>query len=258
MLRHWTQEEITYLQDNYGTLLLSTLCAHLGRTEASIQNKVAHLKLGRWYHNLEAITLNELANALNVSYTTAKNWHKNYGLPAKLKRFDKSYFRVVKIEEFWHWAEKNKNMIEWDKFEKHLLGAEPDWCGEARKAKVLEQDRSKKKTAWSKDEDEKLIWMLKQYKFTYPQICEELGRTHGAVKRRMFDLNIKLRPIYLDNTKPYSEEEISTILDMYQKGYSFKVIATKLNRSEAGVRGKVERMGYSFKNRVLKKMEVEA
>ncbi|MFR3687048.1 MAG: hypothetical protein ACLTXM_18665 [Enterococcus sp.] len=257
MVRHWTQEETCYLQDHYGVLTLATLSAQMNRSEAAIKNKVVRLKIGRWYHNLEGITLNELANALGIWYTTANNWYKNYGLPAKLKRFDKDYFHVVKIEEFWRWAEKHKNMIEWDKCEKHILGAEPEWVDEARKAKVLERDRSKKKTAWSKDEDEKLLWMLKQHKFTYPQISEELGRTHGAVKRRMRDLNIKLRPIYLDNTKPYSEEEIVTILDMYKKGYCFKVIAAKLDRSEAGVRGKVERMGYTFKNRVLEKKEVK-
>lgn len=258
MIRYWTQEEITYLQDNYGVLSLSTLCAKLNRSEASIQNKVVRLKLGRWYHNLESITLNELANALSIDFGTAKNWYENYGMPAKLKRFDKSYFHVIRIEDFWSWAEKNKNMIEWDRFEKHLLGAEPDWVEDARKAKVLDRDRSKKKASWSKDEDAKLVWLLMQHKFTYPEICQELGRTHGAVKRRMYDLKIKLRPVYLDNHRPYSKDEITTILDMYQKGYGFKVIAAKLNRSEAGVRGKVERMGYSFKNRVLTKMEVEA
>lgn len=258
MIRYWTQEEIAYLKDNYGALSLSTLCANLGRSEASIQNKVARLKIGRWYHNLEAITLNELAKAISIDFATAKNWYENYGMPAKLKRFNKSHFHVVKIEDFWCWAEKNKNMIEWDRFEKYILGAEPDWVDEARRAKVLERDRSKKKLAWSKDEDTKLVWLLMQHKFTYSEICEELGRTHGAVKRRIRDLNLKLRPVYLDNHRPYSDEEISKIFEMYQKGYGFKVIAAKLNRSEAGVRGKVERMGYSFKNRVLTKVEVEA
>lgn len=255
MGRRWSQDDIAYLKDNYGALSLKTLCLHLGRSEISIRLMADRLQLGRWYHNLESITVNELAKALSVDYNTIKNWGNNYGLPWKEKRFDEFYIKTIKIEDFWSWAETNRNMIEWDKFEKYLLGSEPAWVDEARKAKVLEKDRSMKKKSWSKSEDEKLLWMLNQHRFTYPQISAELGRTHGAIKRRMHDLGIKLRPIYLDNKRKYSQEEIDTILSMYQKGYCFKVIAAKLNRSEAGVRGKVERMGYTFDNRVLKKPE---
>ena len=87
-----------------------------------------------------------------------------------------------------------------EQIRKHLLGAEPEWVDEMRTSKS-DQPIYPRKEKWSKDEIEKLRWMLNQYKFTYPEICQELGRSHGAVKRKIHDLGIKQRPVYLPNTK---------------------------------------------------------
>ncbi len=249
----WSQQDIEYLEDNYGQVSMKHLMEKLDRSESAITNKVSRLGLGRWYHNLDEVTLHELALGISTDYKSLVRWAERYGFPIRKKRLKKHYIRVVRIDEFWKWAEKNKNMIEWSKFEPRILGAEPDWVTVARNAATKSNDKSVKKIAWSKDEDEKLLWMLKQHKYTYPQIAEELSRTHGAVKRRISDLGIKLRPLYLDNHRKYTDQEIKNIISMYKDGHSFKTIAAKFGRSEAGVRGKIERMGYTFDNRVLQK-----
>lgn len=255
-MRYWTEEEQEYLQDNYGRFTMEHLRKNIGRSESAIKNKVVQMKLGRWYANLEGVTQNEFAEALNVHHQTITNWNQNYGLPVRTKRCRKSYFKIIMIDDFWKWAENHKNMIEWDKVEKHILGAEPDWAKHARDAAIIAKNKSIKKIPWTKDDDAKLLWMLKQHKFTYNEIASELQRTHGGVKRRIRDLGIKLRPVYRDNHKKYTQEEIDYIVAMYQEGHSFQTIAEKLNRSEAGIRGKLERIGFSFNNRVLnKKME---
>ena len=252
-IRHWTEEETQILVENYGQVTMKILLTKLDRSEVAIQNKVARLKLGRWFHNLDDPTLSEFSKYTNISYATLLRWSELYGLPLKKRRLKDFYIKIINLNDFWRWAEKNKNMIEWDKVEKYCLGAEPNWVQIARNAAIKSKDKSMKKIEWSKDEDEKLLWMLKQHRFTYPQIAKELGRTHGAIKRRMQHLKTKLRPVYLDNKRKYTQEEVDLILDMYQKGNSFRIIAEKLDRSEAGVRGKLERMGYKFENRVLKK-----
>lgn len=248
--RHWTEAEKSFLQDNYGFLTIESLQKKLDRSECAIQNQVARMKLGRWYSNLEGVTQNEFAKALNVHHGTVTNWNQNYGLPIRMKRLKKDYFKIIMLDDFWKWAQDHKNMIEWDKVEKHILGAEPDWVRHARDAAIIAKNKSVKKIPWSKDDDTKLLWMLNQHKFTYAEIATELNRTHGGIKRRITDLGIKLRPVYRENHKKYSQEEIDCIVSMYQAGHSFQKIAEKLDRSEAGVRGKLERMGYTFNNRV--------
>lgn len=249
----WEEEEIDFLKDNYGIKSEKYICKALGRTPSAIENKITRLELGRWYYLGDYCTLSEMVSATGITYSTFRNWVENYEFPIIKKRYRKTHFRMVDLDKFWKWAEKNKNMVEWDKIPYLVFGEEPEWVDEARKAKVLERDRSLKKTPWTKSEDEKLIWLLKKQQYTYSDIAKELGRTHGAIKKRLNDLNIKLRPVYRDNHKKYSKEEVTYILEKYQSGYSFKTIAEELNRSEAGVRGKVERLGYSFRNRVLVK-----
>ena len=84
----------------------------------------------------------------------------------------------------------------------------------------------------------------------------EFQSTHSRGVRR--DEGIKFRPRYLENHNPYSTDEITQLENMMLKGHSFIEIAFTLNRSEAGVRGKAERMGYTFKNGVPTKRRTKA
>lgn len=257
-MRGWTERELETLTENYGKRSIEWLTCNLDRSESAIKNKVARLKLGRWYHNLEEISFNQLAEALNVSNNTLSNWGVNYGLPVKQRRTFDTKFKIVDLDDFWKWAERNKHMIEFDKIDKHILGAEPKWVEEARNQAfktVHGIGKSYKKTQWSEDDDVYLKHLLEQHKYTYPEISEKLSRSHGAIKRRMHDLRIKERPIYLDNHKKYSSDEIDFIFEMLDKGSGFSTIAKELKRSEAGVRGKIERLGYKFENRVPVKVK---
>lgn len=253
--RNWTQEEIEYLEDNYGTVKIKTISKKLNRSASAITNKVNRMNLGRWYTRQDGITMGEFSKATTIAHGTLKNWTELYEMPFRKKSIRQSDFYIIKLEDFWEWAETHKQMVEWDKIERLAIGPEPHWVAEARKAKVIECDCSQKKIPWSKADDEKLRWMLKQYRYTYADISEEIGRTHGAVKRRALDLGIMMRPLPVAK-REYTDEEIAEILRLYEIGYGFKFIAKKLKRSEAGVRGKLERMGYSFSNRVLVKSEV--
>lgn len=255
--RNWTQEEIEYLEDYYGKHSMKTLMQNLDRTASAITNKVNRLGMGRWYSRQEGITLGEFAKATGIMHSTLRNWMKIHDLPVHSKKIRETRFYFIHMDKWWKWAATHRQMVEWDKIDRLAIGPEPFWVAEARKAKVIDKDLSAKKIPWTSSEDEKLKWMLKQYKFTYPEISKELSRTHGAIKRRMSDLNLKMRPIPMSTKKVYSEEEVQEILSLYNSGYGFKFIARKLNRSEAGVRGKLERMGYSFSNRVLVKSEVK-
>ena len=255
--RKWTQEEIEYLEDKYGTVKIETISKKLNRSVSAIANKVSRMNLGRWYTLQDGVTMGELSKATTITHGTLRNWTEHYEMPFRKKSIRQSDFYIINLDDFWKWAETHKQMVEWDKIERLAIGPEPHWVNEARKAKVIDKDLSAKKIPWTSSDDEKLKWMLKQYKFTYPEISKELNRTHGAIKRRMSDLNLKMRPIPMPKKKVYSEEEVQEILNLYNAGYGFKFIAREFDRSEAGVRSKIERMGYTFSNRVLVKSEAE-
>lgn len=56
------------------------------------------------------------------------------GLPVKWHIVKNSRFRVIDIDEFFKWAEENKSILDFSRFEKYSLGAEPDWVDVKRKA----------------------------------------------------------------------------------------------------------------------------
>ena len=128
MRREWTTEEVTYLQDKWGTYSIKAIANHLGRSINSIKLKARRIGLSDPTLHFDGITICQLAQALNLQYSIVKNWIKNYDLPAKRKVFAKEQrVWVITYKEFWNWAESNRQMIDFSRFEKNVLGEEPSW-----------------------------------------------------------------------------------------------------------------------------------
>lgn len=51
----------------------------------------------------------------------------------------------------------------------------------------------------------------------------------------------------MDNSVKYTKEEVQTIIKMFNQGYGLNTIAEKIGKNTLGVRGKLERMGYRFR-----------
>lgn len=256
--KKWTAAELEYLEENCGKTTTDGIAFKLGRTYSAIINKARILGLGDPLTHMDGITISGLSKELGTHYRLIMNWVEKYDFPAKQKRLTKEKrFWYVKYEDFWEWADKNRQMIDFSRFDKYALGSEPEWANEKRMA-----DFSKKRfvpkphnTPWSSADLNKLLTLVKDPNMTYPEMSRILQRTHGAIKRRLGMEGIKFRPSYLPNHNKYTAGEIEKLETMMQKGHSFIEIAFILDRSEAGVRGKAERMGYTFKNGVPFKSE---
>ena len=165
-----------------------------------------------------------------------------YGLPVKWHVVKKNRFRVIDIDAFWKWAEDNKSILDFSRFEKYSLGAEPEWVDIKRKADFEKlQKHGEHNTAWTSAEDNKLRYLLEKGTYTYTDLARELRHSEGAVKRRILDLKIDKRPVRVPSRK-WTEEEIETLCKMVDQGYDFTLIAEKLNRTALATRGKYERL----------------
>lgn len=257
MARRWTKEEIVYLQTKWGTVSIRHMSKKLNRSINAIKIKAQRLGLGDPSLHYDGITLHQLSLALNISYNILRNWEKSYGFPVKQKVFvNKMRVRVVTYDDFWKWAEENKQMIDFSKVEPNILGIEPEWVKEKRKADQIKASKIKKShnDPWTEEEDNILKGMLNAFCYTYPEIAHRLNRSEGAIKRRIFDLGLKARPTRLNNHIKYTDEEIQLIVTLIEKGYCIEDIASRIGKSALGVRGKLERMGYKFMNGVPKKI----
>ena len=108
----------------------------------------------------------------------------------------KNRFRVIDIDAFWKWAEDNKSILDFSRFEKYGLGAEPDWVDVKRKADYKKlQLHGQHNAAWTKTEDDKLRYLLGKGTYTYSDLAAELRHSEGAIKRRILDLGINKKPV---------------------------------------------------------------
>lgn len=242
--RFWTKEEEEYLEDNWGSISFKSMSKKLNRSVNAIKLKGQSLGLTRALWSIDDISLHQLSLAIKVDYHTVMNWIEKYEFPVKQKLVsEKARYKVVSLDAFWKWARAHVQLIDFSRVERHILGKEPEWLEMHRKSeqkKIVKSNAS----SWSQQEIDKLIEMVNKYRYTYTEISKELKRSEAAIKRKLYDLKIKARPVRKSNVKWTPEQEHELVL-LFQKGLPFDYIGTQLgNKGEIAVRSKLERMGY--------------
>ncbi|ETT45731.1 Phage protein [Paenibacillus sp. FSL R7-269] len=257
--RNWTNEEVEYLQDRWGVVSLKSIAIRLDRSIEAIKLKASKMGLKDCRMNFDGITVNQLSLALDKSYNQIiRYWIPQYGFPARRKIFVSSArVLVVGYDDFWKWAEQHKELINLAKMDPNLLGAEPAWAKVKRRADLMRSQKTYQAVDWTPEEDQRLVQVLGTKGMTYPEVAKLFDRSEAAVKRRLHDLGVKVRPVRLENHIKYTAEDVQILLRMAQEGYSYETIAQALGKSALGVRGKLERMGFDFKRRQLREESIK-
>lgn len=242
--KRWTHEEIEYLKENWGTKSVPALAEKLGRSQSSILVRKDRLNLGTFLDNHPngAVSLSALFRILGKRYSsyTMISWVEQRGLPVFHKKVRNCNFRMVDLDKFWKWAEKNQDFLDFSKLEPYALGAEPEWVG-------VKRGRDKIKGAfisnkpWTKNEDERLIKYLEDNRYTLDEISGQLCRTNGAVVRRISTLGLKQKPVKAYTHNNYTDSEIVTIKAMVSCGCNYYELSDKTGRSEKALRGLIYR-----------------
>lgn len=242
--RAWTQEEEDLLREHWGKWSYDRLAKELGRTKTAIQLRAGRLGLPPWLESGDYVTLNTLLLVMtgrNDYHFMLKSWVEKRGMPVHtVKRSSRCRVRVVYLEEFWKWAEKNRHFLDFSRLEENALGKEPPWLPEQRK-KDSRSARQHRRDCWTQMEEERMIHLLRQHKYGYSEIAKMLGRTEGAVVRRCRTLGLKERPVRRPtHDGEWTQELLDIIADGIRSGDSYPVIAERIGKSEKAVRGKVQ------------------
>lgn len=243
--RNWTEKEKQYLEENWGTTSINTIMKNLNRSRNAINVMVQRMGLGAFLENGDYITWNQLQTAIgNGKHGNGyknKSWIENRSFPIHTRRVGDNSFKVVYIVEFWEWAEKNKDLMDFSKFEENTLGKEPDWAKEKRKHD-FEKNRKYIKTPWTPAEDARLAHLLGQHKYNYDELSRMIRRTSGAIQRRICDLGIKDRPVKADNHTKWTEQDYEKLCELIKSGYGYELMAEEIGRSSKAIRGRVYAM----------------
>ena len=242
MNRTWTKEEVEYLKEKWGNVSIPILAKKLNRSVNAVKLKAGRLNLGPMLENGAYVTLNQLAIALtgkNFSSYCKKSWIENRGMPVHNKKVINNTFKIIYLDEFWKWAEKNRSFLDFSKMETLTLGKEPEWVNEQRK-KDYTSNALQRKDKWTPYEDDKLRYLLKQQKYGYAEVAEILHRSEGAIQRRCADLGIRERPVKADICgNLWTDDMYRIIAKGIKNGDSYSLIANRIGKSEKAVRGKV-------------------
>lgn len=236
----WTPEEKQYLKENWGNVSIGTMMKKLGRPKNGIMAMKQRLGLGAFLDSGDYVTWNQLLHAAGSGSGGYKNqsWIAKREFPVHTKKVGSKSFRIVYIDEFWEWAEKNMDMLDFSRMEENILGAEPEWAREKRR-RDFENSGKYIKTPWTPAEDSRLSRLVRQQRHTYDELSKILRRTNGAVQKRICDLGLRDRPVKADNHTRWTDEEFLTLGELIKTGYRYELIAEKLGKSAKAVRGRV-------------------
>ena len=259
--KKWTQEELDFLEEKWGVLSKNLIAKKLNRSLNSVIVKAVRLGLGRYINARDEITLNFLINTLGYknSYSWVSKKFENHNIPIKKMKITDKSVKMVNINEFWKWAEKNKKILNFADFEEGALGKEPLWVKEKRNIDKNSLNKINRNRLWTKYEEQLLISKVKSMRYTYEELSKEFNRTEGAIKSRLNKLQTPYRPLERDRHIIWTEEENNTLLQMYKEGYGANQIARKINKSEFSVKERVgileSRKNIVFKNQKWSKEE---
>lgn len=242
--RAWTSDEIRYLQEKWGTASFATMANVLKRTPSAIKQKARNLKLGPFKESGDYVTVNQLHKTVcGWKWTVQKDdsWIKKRNFPVRYQQVLKRKIKVVGLDDWWEWAEKHQDFLDFSKFEKYSLGAEPDWV-EAKRLKDMRSDKITKGSFFTKKEDETLKALLSQHRYTYTEISRKMGRSIPAIEKRISRLNIKDRPLKVDKYTKWTDEEVNTMMQMLAAGLSKCEISEQIGKSTKAIEAKLHRV----------------
>jgi len=148
-------------------------------------------------------------------------------------------WKQVDIEEFWTWAERNQDILDFSRFEENALGMEPAWGKEKRK--IDQRNRlmsTPKKCRWTVQEDALLTAMCEAGCYTHEDLQHAFQRTSSSIRRRIYDLALP-RPLKSATVK-WSEDDMHNLVQMIEAGYGHDYCAKTMKRSTQAVRGKID------------------
>lgn len=235
--KNWTKEEEDFLVNNWGKYSIQYFAKKLNRSEQSIRVKSYRLDLGSIADAREEIYLKTLLRA--IGYTCNDGMirrFENDNFPMKLKKRGNKVYRLVRIDEFWKWAENNKTKINLSKMEMNILGKEPEWVKEKRR---LDSQRPKSRD-WTLSEERLLKSKASTGRFTVYDLALDFNRTQPSIRKKLSDLGIKAQSSGIKRKYPKDDE--NKIKELLCKGASYSYIAMKLERTEEAIADKVRRM----------------
>lgn len=172
--RNWTEKEDNYMFSKYTKQAVAITAERLNRSIPSVKHRAAKLGLNHYLDNLGAKTI---AKCFNVDYSVVKRWIEKYDLPFDRIKHSKNFKYDIDVLKFWKWAEKNKEIINWSKYERRSLAPEPEWV--KNEYSSYKNVNSRKRITEDEIQKVKRLWMKG---YSNKEISDEMKRSIDSIK----------------------------------------------------------------------------
>lgn len=173
MKKEWTESEERALRNRYQYQTVQKTAQMLNRSIYSVKRKAAKMGLSHYNDKLSAKTV---AQSFNTEIRSVKRWIEKFGLPSKKVNHGTHYTYYIDAEDFWKWAEKHKDTINWSKYELKSLVPEPEWVNEI----VSNYTNVRHGQKFTPDELAKIKFLICRGK-TYSEIAKEMQRSYYSI-----------------------------------------------------------------------------
>jgi predicted transcriptional regulator len=235
--QRWTDAEIDILTDRWGIMTTEKIAKKLNRTYDGVRLKAVNLGLGNKKDATGYLTLSMLSKACGISWHTTKKWTQS-GLQTKrsMIRTGKNKIILIDPEDFWKFAEENKNKINFNKIQKGVLLPEPVWF----KKFIIDKNKQLNKSCktWTQEEEKQLINLF-HLNYKVKDIAKKLNRSESGVygKLAKFYKNGTLK-----NKKHYKNKIYYDLIKLENNGLTDAEITKKLKCSRDNIVKKRKKM----------------
>jgi hypothetical protein len=258
----WTPEEIDCLETWFGNTPLHLLAKRVSkisgipRTEEAVHAKLIRMGLSDSVQNTGKLTAQELCSIIGVTHHCVTRWIKKKMLRGEHRatlRTKKHW--LIKIEDFWKFAEANKNLIDFSRIEPLSLIPEPEWFEEERRKDFYHFPKKHYKE-WTPEEVHKLLVLYKR-KMSNEEIAKELQRSEVSVRTKIYKMinNGQLHKNIIVQL-PWREVEIELMYKLEKEGLTDPQIAEELGRTEMQIASKRRRLKDAGKYKGFKNRKV--
>lgn len=173
MRKEWTEYEVQYMERRYLLQPVEKTAKSLNRSVSSVKHKAAKMGLNHYTDSFNGRTI---ARCFNVEFSVVKRWIEKFDLPCKKVVCSNQTRFLIDVETFWKWAENNKDIINWSKYNKESMLPEPNWL----KEEIENYKNPKSRSRFTQQEIITIKGMLHKG-LRYKEIAEHMGRSYYSI-----------------------------------------------------------------------------
>lgn len=187
----WTIEEEELIQEMAGLVSFNHIANKVGRTPRAVEQKLKRLGITSTIDSGGWINAKSLARAIGVDGATVIRWIEQHKLPLSnaTLRYRKKMNSVkqdsyhITAEQFWNWAKKHKDLINFAKIDEEALFPLPDWFEEEKKKDYAIP--KKHQVHYTPEEDQKIWDYYYNRQMSYEEIAPLMHRSARSISSRM-------------------------------------------------------------------------